>query len=62
MISMDDLEQFDAFQRCREFVRAVAELLNRGIFSRDPVLVTQNCAKDDSSQSDLEFRDKPLSD
>ena len=38
---MDDFEQFDAFQRCREFVRAVAELLNRGVFSRDPVLVTQ---------------------
>jgi four helix bundle protein len=38
---MDDFEQFDAFQRCREFVRAVAELLNRGVFSKDPVLVTQ---------------------
>ena len=38
---MDDFEQFDAFQRCREFVRAVAEPLNRGAFSKDPVLVTQ---------------------
>jgi four helix bundle protein len=38
---MDDFEHFDAFQRCREFVCAVAELLNRGVFSRDPVLVTQ---------------------
>ena len=38
---MDDFEQFDAFQRCREFVCAVAELLNRGVFSRDPVLVMQ---------------------
>jgi four helix bundle protein len=38
---MDDFEQFDAFQRCREFVRAVSEPLNRGVFSKDPVLVTQ---------------------
>jgi four helix bundle protein len=38
---MNDFEQFDAFQRCREFVRAVAEPLNRGVFSKDPVLVTQ---------------------
>ena len=41
LFSMDDFEQFDAFQRCREFVRAVAEPLNRGAFSKDPVLVTQ---------------------
>ena len=38
---MDDFEQFEAFQKCREFVRAVAELLNQGAFSKDPVLVTQ---------------------
>ncbi len=38
---MDDFEQFDAFQRCREFVCAVAEPLNGGVFSKDPVLVTQ---------------------
>jgi hypothetical protein len=38
---MDDSEQFDAFKRCREFVRAVSEPLNRGVFSKDPVLVTQ---------------------
>jgi four helix bundle protein len=38
---MDDFEQFEAFQKCREFVRAVAELLNRGDFSKEPVLVTQ---------------------
>ena len=38
---MDGFEQFDAFQRCRKFVRAVAEPLNRGVFSKDPVLVTQ---------------------
>ena len=38
---MDDFEQFDAFQRCREFVRAVVEPLNRGVFSKDPILVTQ---------------------
>jgi hypothetical protein len=31
---MDDFEQFDAFQRCREFVRAVAAPLNRGAFSK----------------------------
>jgi len=38
---MDDFEQFDAFQRCREFVRAVGEPLNSRAFSKDPVLVTQ---------------------
>jgi four helix bundle protein len=36
---MDNFEQFDAFQRSREFTRAVADLLNRGTFSRDPGLV-----------------------
>ena len=38
---MDEFEQFFAFQRCREFVRAVAESLNLGVFSKDPVLVMQ---------------------
>src|SRR5271166_4138316 len=38
---MDDFEQFQAFQTCREFVRAIAGLLNRGAFSKDPVLATQ---------------------
>jgi len=38
---MDDFEQFDAFQLCREFLRGVAEPLNRGSFSKDPILVTQ---------------------
>ena len=38
---MGDFEQFEAFQKCREFVRAVAELLNRGAFSKEPVLITQ---------------------
>jgi len=38
---MDEFEQFFAFQRCREFVRAVAEPLNLGVFSKDPVLVMQ---------------------
>ena len=32
---MDEFEQFFAFQRCREFVRAVAEPLNLGVFSKD---------------------------
>jgi hypothetical protein len=54
MLFMDDFEQFDAFQRCREFVCAVAEPLNRGVFSKDPVLVTQ-AAKDDVVDL-LEFR------
>jgi four helix bundle protein len=35
---MNDFEQFDAFQRCREIVCAVAEPLNSGVFSKDPVL------------------------
>ena len=37
---MDDFTQFDAFERCREFARGIAEYLNRGIFSKDPVLAT----------------------
>jgi four helix bundle protein len=37
---MDDFTQFDAFNRCREFARGIAELLNRGMFSKDPVLAT----------------------
>jgi 23S rRNA-intervening sequence protein len=35
---MDDFTQFDAFQRCREFARGVAAHLNRGTFSKDPIL------------------------
>jgi four helix bundle protein len=38
---MNDFTEFDAFQRCRDFARAIAVPLNGGIFSRDPVLVTQ---------------------
>jgi four helix bundle protein len=38
---MNDFTEFDAFQRCRDFARAIAEPLNDGVFSRDPVLVTQ---------------------
>ena len=36
---MDEFDQFFAFERCREFVREVAEPLNLGVFSKDPVLV-----------------------
>jgi four helix bundle protein len=35
---MDDFTQFDAFERCREYARGIAEHLNRGAFSKDPVL------------------------
>jgi four helix bundle protein len=35
---MDDFTEFDAFQRCRDFTRAVAAHLNAGAFSKDPVL------------------------
>jgi four helix bundle protein len=38
---MNDFTDFDAFQRCRDFTRAIAVPLNGGLFSRDPVLVTQ---------------------
>jgi four helix bundle protein len=38
---MDDFEQFEAFQRCRELVRAVADLINRGAFSNDIALAAQ---------------------
>jgi four helix bundle protein len=37
---INDFTQFDAFNRCREFARGIAEHLNRGIFSKDPVLAT----------------------
>ena len=37
---MDDFTQLDAFERCREFAREIAGNLNRGVFSKDPVLVT----------------------
>jgi four helix bundle protein len=36
---MDDFTEFDAFQRCRDFARAVAVPVNKGVFSRDPVFV-----------------------
>ena len=38
---MNDFTEFDAFQLCRDFARAIAVPLNRGAFARDPVLVTQ---------------------
>ena len=38
---MNDFTEFDAFQLCREFARAIAEPLNAGVFARDPVLATQ---------------------
>ena len=38
---MNDFTEFDAFQRCRDFARAIAVPLNRGGFARDPVVVTQ---------------------
>ena len=38
---MNDFEQFEAFQRSRDLVRAVADLLNRGAFSQDIALVAQ---------------------
>jgi four helix bundle protein len=37
---MDDFTQFDAFDRCRDFARGIAQHLNRGAFSKDPVLTT----------------------
>jgi four helix bundle protein len=40
MIAMNDFTEFDAFERCREFARSVAEQLNRGTFAKDPVLTT----------------------
>ena len=39
--TMHDFEQFDAFQKCRSLVRAVANLLNHGTFSKDITLATQ---------------------
>lgn len=38
---MDDFEQFEAFQKCRHFVREVAAVINRGAFSRDAFLSAQ---------------------
>ncbi|MBV9733919.1 MAG: four helix bundle protein [Verrucomicrobia bacterium] len=38
---MDDFTEFDAFQLCRDFARAIAVPLNGGVFARDPVLMTQ---------------------
>jgi four helix bundle protein len=40
-IQMNDFTEFDAFQLCRDFARAIAVPLNGGVFARDPVLVTQ---------------------
>ena len=37
---MNDFTEFDAFRRCRDFVRAIAEPLNGRVFSKNPVLVT----------------------
>ena len=41
VIQMNDFTEFDAFQLCRDFARAIAVPLNGGVFARDPVLVTQ---------------------
>src|ERR1700758_849268 len=38
---MNDFTEFDPFQLCRDFARAIAVSLNGGVFARDPVLVTQ---------------------
>jgi len=38
---MDDFTQFDAFERCRAFARAIAVHLNRGVFAKDPVLAAE---------------------
>jgi len=38
---MNDFTEFDAFQLCRDFARAIAVPLNGGVFAKDPVLVTQ---------------------
>jgi four helix bundle protein len=38
---MDDFEQFEAFQKCRHLVRAVAAVINRGAFSKDIALAAQ---------------------
>jgi four helix bundle protein len=35
---MKDFTEFDAFQRCQDFTRAVAGHLNAGALSKDPVL------------------------
>jgi four helix bundle protein len=37
---MEDFTQFDAFERCRDFARAVGRHLNRGTLSKDPVLTS----------------------
>jgi four helix bundle protein len=41
ILIMDDFEQFDAFQKCRILVRAVADPVNRGVFSKDIALAAQ---------------------
>jgi four helix bundle protein len=35
---MDEFTQFEAFERCRGFARGIAAQLNRGVFSKDPIL------------------------
>jgi four helix bundle protein len=35
---MDEVTEFDAFERCREFARAVGVYLNQGAFAKDPFL------------------------
>jgi four helix bundle protein len=37
---MHDFTEFDAFDRCRDFARAIGQHLTRGAFSKDPVLTT----------------------
>jgi four helix bundle protein len=37
---MEDFTEFEAFARCRDFARNIAAQLNRGTFSKDPVLST----------------------
>lgn len=38
---MDDFTDFDAFQLCRDFARAIGVPLQAGVFSKDPVLPNQ---------------------
>jgi four helix bundle protein len=38
---MDDFQQFEAFKKSRNVVRAVANFVNRGVFSKDIALTAQ---------------------
>jgi len=38
VMTMDEFTQFEAFERCRDFARGIAAQLNRGVFSKDPIL------------------------